>query len=614
MSTTGTANTITANMANTDVAALDGTVLPTLNGVQILNVQNANNTGGNTANLSVGPNLTTFNLVTALTGGLLTASAANANLKTIGLSGTTASDVDLTVQYVAGALAGTSDALTLNLTGQLTTVTANAAISTDLIISGGSAGAGFETVNINVASASRLGVLTVEDSAAASTLTTLNISGAGAFRDYSALVFKTGVVGVINASANTGGSTVIVGAQDISMTGGTGNDSIQFNAAGAYNANDIVRLGSGTNDVIILADTAINTTTAALNALITASEAETVGFSAAATVDMDFLTQTFISVNSTTDVALTVQNQAATDTLVINTGTNANADVVASGSLGFTTAVVTLAGTATGRVNMDNLDLTNKAVINIASNGSNVVTNTLDNLLLSANAVVTITGTQSLTVTNALENTSVVINGSGLTGTALLTVTAGTAASSLVGGLNNDVLTGGTGADTIVGGAGTDTINTGADIANANSVTGGLGADAINIQNVTTVGVTYELTTAAADSYATAGQFDTVTSSNLAANDTNVITMTTGVSSATLTAATSVNIGVTSVTAGSFLWVAASGSAAAAAQNGTLYQDSNSSGTIDAADLRVDFAMAGGTDTIAVAIVGNKAVLTVVGV
>jgi len=614
MSTTGTANTITANMANTDIAALDGSVLPILNGVQILNVQNANNTGGNTADLTIGPNLTTFNLVSALTGGLLTASGANANLRTIGLNGTTASNVDLTVQYAAGALTGTSDALTLNLTGQLTAATPTAAISTDLIVSGGAALAGFETVNLNVASASRLGVLTINDSAAASTLTTLNISGAGSFRDYAALVFKTGVVGVINGSTNTGGVTVVVGAQDISMTRGTGSDSITFNAAGAYNANDTVRLGSGTNDVIVLADAAINTTTSALNSLITASEAETVGFSLAATVDMDFLTQTIISVNSTTDVALTVQKLAATDTVVVNTGTNAAADVTAAGSLGFTTANITLAGTGTASVNMDDLDVTGNAIVNIASNGTNTAAaNVLADLLLSANAVVTVTGTQGLTVTNAMANTSVVVNGSGLTGNAVLTVTAGTAASSLVGGLNNDVLTGGTGADTIVGGAGNDTISTGTDIANGNSVTGGLGADAISIGNAAVDDVTYGINVTAAESYATAGQFDTITQVAIANTDESIITLTTGVLTSTATAATSVNLGVTTVTAGAFLIVAATATLAATDQDISVYQDSDSDGIIEATDLRVDVAAAGAGETTAVSIVGDKLQILILG-
>jgi hypothetical protein len=122
------------------------------------------------------------------------------------------------------------------------------------------------------------------------------------------------------------------------------------------------------------------------------------------------------------------------------------------------------------------------------------------------------------------------------------------------------------------------------------------------------------LTTSAADSYATAGQFDTVTASAFAtANDSDIITVTTGVNSSTITAATSVSIGVTAVTAGSFLWVAASGSTAAANQLAVLYQDSNSDGIIGASDLRIDFTRTG-DDTVAVAIVANKAVVTVLGV
>jgi hypothetical protein len=178
-------------------------------------------------------------------------------------------------------------------------------------------------------------------------------------------------------------------------------------------------------------------------------------------------------------------------------------------------------------------------------------------------------------------------------------------ASLYTGGSANDSLTGGTGADTIIGGAGNDTIVTGVDTANGNSVTGGLGADAITIGNVTVANVTYGLNVTAAESFATAGRFDTVTTSNLDAGDESLITLTTGVLTSTLTMATSVNVGTTTVTAGAFLVVRASGVAGAGTSDISVYQDSNSNGIIETTDLQVNFTK-NADDTFAVSIVANK--------
>jgi S-layer protein len=371
-------------------------------------------------------------------------------------------------------------------------------------------------------------------------------------------------------------------------------------------------MGAGT-DTIVLADTTISSTTTALNAAIVATGAEVIGFSAAGTsVDMSAVAATQVASYQTGNGNLTFTKLLATDTVIITQGVSADADVIVTGQLGFTTANVTLQGSATAGVSIDDLTAQTLATVQINSAGGSAAVNTLDNLVLSDNAVVTVTGTQGLTITRALANTAVVLDGSAMTG--VLTVTGGTAASSLVGGAGNDVITGGTGADTLVGGAGNDTLNSGVDVANANTVIGGLGADTINLQNDTTAAATYGVSATAAQSYATTGQFDTVNNAAIADTDSSVITLTTGLLNATVVGAASVSIGTTTVAAGSFLAVGSTnGTLTATSQNFQIYQDSNSNGIIDATDLRVDFNKTG-NDTLAVTIVGSKIVVTVGGV
>jgi hypothetical protein len=233
-------------------------------------------------------------------------------------------------------------------------------------------------------------------------------------------------------------------------------------------------------------------------------------------------------------------------------------------------------------------------------------------MTVDANTIVNVTGTQDLTITSFSHG--VALNASTFSGILTATGLAGGGAASMVGGSGNDVLTGSTLAgDTIVGGAGNDTLSSGVDaLAGGATMTGGLGADSIILASTTAVAHTAALNATAAESYATASQFDTVTFGNLAGGST-VVTVTTGVLSSTLTAATAVVVGTTVVAAGSFLWVNAAGSLAATNESGTLYQDSNNSGIIDATDLQIAFTVTA-TDTFAVSVVGGKAVITAGGV
>jgi len=608
-----TTNFVTANFANNDIDAIDATVLPTLGNVQVLNLKGLNLTGGNTLNATVAPSLSTLNIVNALTGGnTLTVNNATAALLTIGMSNSTGitspNGTDLIVNYASTALVGTSDAVTINLTNA-NAASNSTANSSDISLLGGAAGAGFETVNIVASSSSRTGAITIQNNAAASTMTTLNISGAGDYRNYGTLDFK-GTAGTINASTATGAVTLTVGTEDITFTGGAGNDRLNFAAAGDLTAADSINFGAGTN-TLGLADTTISTD---LYTYINNTGAQKVAFTAGITADMSKITATTVVVDN--DIAgNTFTKLAATDFVEVSTTAAGTATMNLTASLGFNTANINLAGSSTARVNLASVNLTSQATVNVDSVGTSGTANTLGAVTNSSNAVINVTGSGSgLTIASLSASASV--NASAFTGA--LTVTGANAASSFTGGSGNDTVNLGTlaGGDTVVGGAGNDTITSVAAQTGTTAVviTGGTGADVINLDDANAAQTSLAtLNTTAAESYATSGQYDTVNFQAAAAGENWTATVTTGVTTTSLAAASSVTVGTTIVTAGGFLWVNTGATVAASNANASLYQDSNSNGIIDATDLRIDFTIAG-TDTLAVSIVGGKATIDMVGV
>jgi hypothetical protein len=261
------------------------------------------------------------------------------------------------------------------------------------------------------------------------------------------------------------------------------------------------------------------------------------------------------------------------------------------------------------------VNATNQATVNIVSTGAatSFGTNTMGAVTNSTNASFVVTGANALTVTSLSAAAS--FDASAATG--VITVTGADAASIIKGGTKNDVLTGATlaGGDNISGGAGNDTINTAVTTGTTTTViTGGTGADAINLRGVATGNKVVTLNATAAESYATASQFDTVTYSNHTDTTTTTSTLVTGLLSSVLVGATAVTLGTTTITAGGFLAVgSASATLTTTNQSFQVYQDSNSNGIIDATDLRVDFTITG-TDTQAITIVGSQLVSTLTGV
>ena len=608
----GGINTLNANYAST-AATFDASAIPTLNNIQIVNLTGVDGDAANTMDGAIAPQMTTVNVsnpIAAAGQGSFVLNNGSAATTNFGLSSIARDDFDVTYNSATGVFAGATDAVTLNLNGVTGAAPVAAGDGPAVAFVGAAAGQGVETINVVASGADRLASLTAVDGAGAQTVTNINVAGAGSLRVDGTLNFKS-TSGTINAANNTGGVTFTVGAEDITFTGGSGNDRLNFAAAGDLTAADTINFGTGVN-TLGLADTTISTS---LYSLINATAAERVAFTAGITADLSKLTANVVVVDN--NIAGNVfQKLAATDHIEVSTAAANVATIDATASLGYNTVNLDLAGTSTGVVDLNGVTTTNQTIVNLSSVGASGVVNDVGGFTNTANTTFTVTGSGSGLTMGTLA-ASAIVNASAYTGSTF-SVTGANAASSFTTGTAVDTITLATlaGGDAVNTGAGNDIINTAALTGTtATSITGGLGADQINVGAATgSVAAKYTLNATAAESYATANHFDTVAFANTASTNSDAVTVVTGLLSTSLAAATSVTIGTTTVAqAGGFLWVNTAGSTAATNQDATLYQDSNANGVIDATDLQISFDL-NATDTLAIALVGSQAVVTLTGV
>jgi hypothetical protein len=610
---------LTVSMAGT-AATLDATNTPLLSGIDLIALTSL--TGATSIAMGVAPDIATLNLGRYAAASAVTVTAAPAALMAYNITGGSQAVNDLTVTYAANALNATNDtiALSLNAVNASGFTVADDALYT--FQGAANSASGVETFNIAATGSNALeSLISLRCAGGATALNAVTVTGTGSLSVDTALAFNaTTNVGTINASANTGGVTFTVGAQDITFTGGTGNDTLIFNAAGALNANDTITMGGGTADTVIVADTAVNSTTTALNTAITNTGAEVVGFSAAGTYALGSVTATNILLGYNVDQ--TVTQIAATDTIIVK-GAGADRDMTLTASLGFNTLNLNFVAENTVASTSCTVGATGQSTINIVSTSdSSSLTNLTGVLTVSDNTVINVSGNGNLSIGDAAAGDAIVgsvaLNASALTGR--LTVIASNTASSIVGGSGNDTITGGTGNDTITGGAGIDTIGTGAPAAGAgaDTVTGGLGADLITAVAVTgSAGAnTIAYNATAAESYAsstatglTNADTLTVTTATSVGGNT-VVTFTTGVLSnqtgALTTTGTLPVIGTTAVTANGFVVYAES------ATSYYAYQDTDGNGIINSGDWMV--AIVGSNDTETFAVTAGKLVFTNTGV
>lgn len=607
-----TGNFVTASFLNNDINTIDGSVLPLLNNVQILNFKALNLSGGNTMNAGVAPSMTTFNMADPQTAGVLTINNVAATVSTIGLSEVANKNfpngIGLVLNYAAGALTGARDSATLNLSN-VNAVTNAIGNSPNVTLAGGSAGAGFETLNIVVDSASATGALNLVDSQGASTLSTLTLAGRGSYINYAPLKFGSAIA-KIDASQLLGGATLTVGRLNLDYVGSSGNDRLNFAAAGDFTAADRINFGNGTN-TLGLADTILSDE---LCLLIARSGAQRVAFTAGITANMAMIQPTTVVVDNNI-AGNTFTRLADTDYVEVSTAAAGQTTIDLTATLGFHTANVNLAGTLSSNVQVASLTLTGQSEINLQSVGISGLANVINAVTLSPNSELNISGLGTGLILGAL-SAGASVDATSFSGA--LTVTGANAVSSFTGGSGNDTFNLGSlaGGDTVSGGSGNDIINSapGQNGTSAIVISGGAGADRMNLAssagNQTSVAV---LNTAASDSYATSGQFDSVTFLAAPSGHNWSVALFTGINAPSLAASTNVQVGVTGAAVGGFIWASAAGTTAASNANASLYQDSNKNGIIDASDLRVDFIVSG-NDTIAVSLVGGKAIIDMVGV
>jgi Ca2+-binding RTX toxin-like protein len=456
---------------------------------------------------------------------------------TIGLSGAT--NLNLTANYVAAATAGTADSVSLALNS--TTSTA----ATDGIVT---IGTGFETLNISVS-----GGAAALDDIITSTATTVNVSG-----NQNLTVRQTldATLDVLNASAFTGRLNIVtandtstpdalVGVVDVvddSITGGTGNDTIDVSANAADNelfvnggagddtviigavlgnasstsAGDVLQGGDGIDT--LQADIDLIDAAAVTTALTGVTAFETVNLSGAfddaSTLNVANISSNVNRVNISTvggaanhvinysagaqtlgiNVAAAV---AAGQTLTLDAAGTATTDaltianMLTTGQMMSATSNLTITDFETVTINTGSYTTAAaqlSAAINLGTNalvlsGSNGLTTTTTTGVITAGSINASGMTGALTMNAAAASGVTTITG-GSSGDTLL----GDASATIDGGAGNDSITGGTGNDNLQGGLGDDTIttNTGTD-----NVSGGDGADTLifgdNLSSLDTV-------------------------------------------------------------------------------------------------------------------------------
>lgn len=419
---------------------------------------------------------------------------------------------DLAIGYTNAALAGTSDAMTLTLSGQ-----------TGGTFSANSAGTnGIETLNI-VSSGSKNTVALGDEATA--TITKVTVSGDQAAVLTEAAADPADAVTTFDASAATGAVTYTTGtaARDMTITGGSGDDT--FTVGGTtFTAADVVDGGAG-SDTLSIGVTGAQTQ--ALLAKVTNVEALTLtGATAALTLSKDVSATTF------------TLGGAGVQTVVFNTGYTNDSTVVLGGTaadvvtntanvgltINGTQAAFLAAGNITGGTGTDTVNVTADGTaqwtlatggtttlvdtINVIDGGDDAATGTApagDDASIDLEAYATAltvdaSGLDGATVDSDSDgsladealNENLTLDGSGAT--AVLTITGGGGVDNLTGGTKNDTINGGGGNDTIVGtaggndtlngGAGDDTFTMGAALTKDDTIDGGDGTDTLQVTTV----------------------------------------------------------------------------------------------------------------------------------
>jgi hypothetical protein len=418
------------------------------------------------------------------------------------------------------------------------------------------------TVDVTSASLTTLTAITAKDTTAgASGLQKLTVTGSGDLTITTAVDFNDAATvagtGTLDAATATGDLTVTFEAGNITATGGTGNDTMNFVAT--LTAADTIDGGAGTDTVSIddsalAANTGTTTKTLSDYAITNVEkvkvEAEDADALVIVTDQLAGLTTVIAVENNTTAKAITINDLAAGVNVILES--NVTAQAIGAVTLGLEDAsgtadavTVTLKGIDTNAAEtntIDSLTVANIETLNIVSSylgtlssdaldagDSNTITSVVADTKLTA---VNASGSDALSFTmSGAETNLATINASAMTD--VVTVDVGTnnlaTAISITTGSEDDTITMGTtlnNADTINGGSNsTDSSNEDTLTATINGLTATTGA--LHIANVEVI----ELDTAGAASTINAagitgferlafGSAQIVTITNLANNAT----------------------------------------------------------------------------------------------
>lgn len=461
-----TLNKATVNSGNT----------PVLNGIEVLTIRSTGT--ASTADLTAfTPSVDT--LIFDSTSVDVTVSKVANQVKTFGVTNSPQVAAKVIVQSATG-LTGTSDAVTINVSNNLGKDT----LATTLQIEGSAAGvpSGYELVTINSnGGASFLQALSVGDKGfAATTLTSLTVSGASNLTINDALAF-TGTTGTVLANNFAGNLNLTFDGgvkTDNTITGGSGNDRFNFASAGEFKASDIINGGTGT-DTLSLADVTIDNTKAALVAAINATTSiEVLEQTAGAPVlEASQLTQINSFVFSNAAAAAKVTGVENTDSFTF-TGAGPGASSFAAKADSAADVLNLTFSRADGLLLGASIDAKNFETVNITVTSANG-TISLDGKLGVGDAGWVIDAAAGGTINVLGGAAAELLLGTGAninagTATGKLSLSGSATANSITGGTNDDIILGLAGNDTINGGNGNDTITGGAD---ADQLTGGTGND-----------------------------------------------------------------------------------------------------------------------------------------
>ena len=503
--TLGSADTLSGGLG-VDVltAAISGTgtYSPTLTAIESIT---ATFTGAGTLSLGNSSGVTSIEQMGS------TAASTFSNIQSIsGLSlAVTSSTLDTSFGFLASAVSGTADSISLTLenvtagtitipsietitvvsagdSNALTGLTASSATS---LVASGSASLDLGTLSTTIKTIN--GSAMTGDLTAAGLNTTANTITGGSGDDA-----LTGAAGNDVISGGDGDDVITSAAGNDSLVGGAGDDS--FVVGASLTSSDTIVAGEGTDDLSITqATVTLRATAAAVLANVSGLETITVSDALTGTLTTAYVQAGITGVTLTGSTGGTVTFEAGAKTLALGA---ANAGALTVNDTGVLTTdklaitAVAVDGLTAHALTVNGFESVSYATGSAAQTATTIsVTGDSGSTGLATPATLTLTGASSFTTTGAitLSTTSTAagkIDASGLTGTTGLVMgAAASGVTSITGSAGNDTLmgsatastiTGGTGNDAITGGAGNDSITGDAGL---DTVTAGGGADSVSL-------------------------------------------------------------------------------------------------------------------------------------